>query len=333
MSPADLRRVGRMLDAFPEPRRLLVQWVPQGYGYRSLNLPFCLWLRSRAKHKHDQVELMVHEPFLAFAEGSRKQDVAAAVHRLMIVTLLQAASHVWVSIPDWETKLRRFARGNEKSFSWLPVPSNTPVIDDPDSSARIRERYILTGGSLIGHFGAYDRYLTEFMLKLLPTLINDSNNFALLLIGKGSRELRDRVVEANKKMANLVHASGMLSAKDLSLHISACDVMLQPYQDGVSGRRTSVMSALAHGVPVITTEGKATESCWAESNAVALTRVGDVHGMVEVVNSLLDDQKRRDSLGNLGQNLYRETFAIEQTISALRRSNSMSTLKRSECAA
>ncbi|HEY0367813.1 MAG TPA: glycosyltransferase, partial [Pyrinomonadaceae bacterium] len=89
-SPADLRRVGHSLDQFPAPRRLLVQWVPQGYGYRSLNLPFCLWLWGRAKLKLDRVEIIVHEPFLAYSEGSPKQDLAAAAHRLMVSVLLKA---------------------------------------------------------------------------------------------------------------------------------------------------------------------------------------------------------------------------------------------------
>ena len=33
------------------------------------------------------VELMVHEPFLAFREGSWRQDLVALVHRLMITVL------------------------------------------------------------------------------------------------------------------------------------------------------------------------------------------------------------------------------------------------------
>src|SRR6185295_19114886 len=56
-APADLRRAGQGLDKFPAPRRLLVQWVPQGYGYRSLNLPFCLWLWHRARFIKDRVEV------------------------------------------------------------------------------------------------------------------------------------------------------------------------------------------------------------------------------------------------------------------------------------
>ena len=42
-----------------------------------------MWLWLRAKLKRDHVEIMVHEPFLAFGEGSMKQNLAAAVHRVM----------------------------------------------------------------------------------------------------------------------------------------------------------------------------------------------------------------------------------------------------------
>src|SRR5690242_6687524 len=47
MTPADLRRVGKQLDQFPGPRRILVQWVPHGYGYKSMNVAFCWWLWNR----------------------------------------------------------------------------------------------------------------------------------------------------------------------------------------------------------------------------------------------------------------------------------------------
>ena len=42
ISRRDLRAVDLLLDRFPPPRRLLVQWVPHGFGYRSLNVGFCL---------------------------------------------------------------------------------------------------------------------------------------------------------------------------------------------------------------------------------------------------------------------------------------------------
>ena len=96
----DLQRADAGLDAFPSPRRILVQWVPHGYSRRAMNLPFCLWLKGRAA-AGDRVELMVHEPYLEFA-GTWRQTAAAAVHRLMTIVLLRAAARVWMSIPAWQ---------------------------------------------------------------------------------------------------------------------------------------------------------------------------------------------------------------------------------------
>ncbi|HEV2905551.1 MAG TPA: hypothetical protein VGW32_10905, partial [Pyrinomonadaceae bacterium] len=83
-APCDLRRTSRLLNQFPAPRRVLVQWVPHGYGCRSMNLVFCLWLWLRSL-RGDRVELMVHEPSLGFGEGSWKHNVVAFVHRLMTI--------------------------------------------------------------------------------------------------------------------------------------------------------------------------------------------------------------------------------------------------------
>src|SRR6266566_6876561 len=68
-SSGDLKHADTALNRFPAPRRLLVQWVPHGFGYRAMNLRFCLWLWQRAS-AGDAVELMVHEPYLAFWEGT-----------------------------------------------------------------------------------------------------------------------------------------------------------------------------------------------------------------------------------------------------------------------
>jgi glycosyltransferase involved in cell wall biosynthesis len=283
-----------------------------------MNLPFCLWLWSRAKFKHDQVEVMVHEPFLAFGEGSGKQDIAAAVHRVMVVVLLNAASRVWVSIPGWESQLRPFLLGVKKSFSWLPVPSNIPVIDDSAGIATIRAQHTMPSGPLVGHFGAYDHYMMELMLDLLPALIRSEDKISVMLLGNGSLELRARLIKRHPNLSQNVRCTDLLSAQDISRHISACDVMLQPYEDGVSGRRGSVMAALSHGVPIVTTMGKATEDCWVQSEAVKLTGVGDIKGIVEATQSLLADGEMRRLMSKLGSKLYRERFDIRNTISALR---------------
>src|SRR5688500_18701015 len=73
--------VDRQLAEFAAPRRLLVQWVPHAYGFRSLNIRFCTWLWRRARRDGDHVEIVVHEASLAFGEASIRRNVAAFIHR------------------------------------------------------------------------------------------------------------------------------------------------------------------------------------------------------------------------------------------------------------
>ena len=99
-APRDLRQIDGLLDRFAPPRRLLVQWVPHGFGYHSMNVPFCLWVRKRARNG-DCVELMVHEPYLEFNPGHLRHVAMASVHRFMTIVLLGAATRVWIAIPAW----------------------------------------------------------------------------------------------------------------------------------------------------------------------------------------------------------------------------------------
>src|SRR4029450_7271326 len=47
-SQASLREADAALNEWAPPRRLVVQWVPHGYGRKGLNVPFSRWIRRRA---------------------------------------------------------------------------------------------------------------------------------------------------------------------------------------------------------------------------------------------------------------------------------------------
>src|SRR5580658_8465492 len=126
---SDLRAAGIELDRFAAPRRILVQYVPHGYGRRSMNVPFCMWLWRRARKHGDNLEIMVHEAFLTF-EGSWRQYGAALIHRLMTVILLRGATRVWFSTPECERRWKVYTLGGRVPFQWLPVPSNIRVACD-----------------------------------------------------------------------------------------------------------------------------------------------------------------------------------------------------------
>ena len=318
-TPGDLRRIDRMLGHFPHPRRLLVQWVPQAYGYRSMNAWFCWWLWRRASYFEDRVEIMVHEPFLPFSEGFWKQNAAAIIHRLMTPILLRAASRVWVSIPAWETRWRPYTLGRPVPFAWLPVPANVPVAEDRPAIETLRNRYLPAEGMLLGHFGTYGNLISGLLRILLPAILSStSSRNAVLLLGRGSETFREDLIQSHPELTGRVHATGGLSPADASQHLSACDLMIQPYPDGVSTRRGSMMATLSHGLAIVTTQGDLSEPLWAESRAVALAPAGDVNHMLALVKSLLQNPTEMRRLSAAAKALYQSCFDLQHTITALR---------------
>jgi glycosyltransferase involved in cell wall biosynthesis len=312
----DMRAFDSELDALPGDRRLLVQWVPHAFGRRSMNVRFCGWVASRAR-AGDRVDLMVHEPFLPFREGSWRQDVAAGVHRLMVWQLLRAARRTWVSIPAWATALTAWAP-RHMPFCWLPVPSNVPVCPDPVTSARVRSRLPDTTRRVVGHFGTFDRLQTARLQELVPALLAGRDDLGALLLGRQSDDFARHLVQRHPELASRVIGAADLPSAALSSHLRACDVVLQPYPDGASTRRTTLMAALAHGIPVVTTRGRLTEPFWETSSAVALADAEDVGALIDATRDLVDDDSRRQAMSTAALALYESRFAVRHVIDRLR---------------
>ncbi len=316
--PSDLRRIGEQLDRFPAPRRILVQWVPHGYGYKSMNVLFCWWLWNRSARNGDKVEIMLHEPSLGFSLRSWRQNAAALVHRLMAMILLRAAEHVWMSIPHWERRWRPYALGRNVPFQWLPIPSNIPIHHEPARVHTLRQRYLAGKGLIIGHFGTYGWPITSLLDPILTALTASGEDPAILLLGSGSREFYQKLIAKQPQLAGRVQATGALSAEDLSCHVSACDLLIQPYPDGASTRRTSLMVGLSHGKPLVTTMGPLSESFWSETGALLLAPAGDIESFLGLVRQLLADGEERARIGAAAQRLYQDRFDISYTVAALR---------------
>ena len=311
---ADLRRASGLLDAFSAPRRLLVQWVPHGYGRHAMNLPFCLWLWRRSIGG-DRVDLVVHEPFVTFS-GGIGQRVAAAVQRAMTLLLLSAATRVWVTTEAWTPLLQPYLAGRRLAIGWLPVPSSFQPADTAAVDA-VKTRYAPGRECLVGHFGTHGALVTSLLADAIPLIAEVSPLTRFLLIGSGGEAFRSAFVRRHPGFAERVTATGTLRAGDLSAHVAACDVLLQPYPDGITSRRTTAMAGLLAGVPVVTTKGALTERFWDDQPAVRLAGVGDAHRLAEQVCELLADPEERKRQADAGRAFYDRMFDVRHTVAAL----------------
>lgn len=75
---------------------------------------------------------------------------------------------------------------------------------------------------------------------------SDTDNNALFLAHL------QRLIDAFK-LEKRVHWTGFLSDVRVSAHLCAADLVVMPYKDGVSLRRGTLMAALAHGRPLLST--------------------------------------------------------------------------------
>lgn len=308
-----IRTLDRELDRLPAPRRLLVQYVPHAFGWKALNVPFCLWLRRR---RHDSIWLMFHEVAFPIERGQNfRHRTLGLVTRAMAGLAAGAAERAFVSIPAWVPPVEALT-GESTPVTWLPVPSSIAFVDDPRAAQAIRQRYG-QGRPLVGHFGTYGDHIRPLLADAVPPMMA-ACDCRLLLLGRGSLDARAEIVSRNPELETRVHATGPQAGDEVSRHIAACDLMLQPYPDGVSSRRTSIMVALSHGRAVLTTAGALTEPLWADRGAVALVPAGESHALALAAVRLLNDPARLSTLGADARALYETRFDLSSTIATLR---------------
>jgi glycosyltransferase involved in cell wall biosynthesis len=307
-----LTTLSAQLDLLETPQRILVQYVPHAFGWRAANLPFCLWLRSRTR---DSVWVMFHEVAFPFrTHGKLRHNALAAVNRTMASIVARAAERAFVSIPAWQGWVQSLSRPGTP-VAWLPVPSPIPVAGD-GVSAELSARQS-DGRPLVGHFGTYGDAIRGMLEASIPRLMARSE-CRVLLMGRASDAARRGILAAHPEIGDRLQATGPLTPEALSRHIGACDLMFQPYPDGISTRRTSAMAALAHGRPMVTTWGHLSETIWAESGAVVLAPADDVHALVAAGAALIADSVRRAELSRRSQSLYAERFDVRHTVATLR---------------
>ena len=262
--------------------------------------------------------MLFHEvtyPFDLFDKPTRW--VLPLAHRVMARQILKAATFVDVTIPAWDRLLRGCRPGDRRAFGVRPVPSNVPVVDDPAGVAAVRGRLAPQGGAIVGAFGSFAEKIAVLHADLLPRLLTAHPDRVAALIGRKGEAIAARISVAHPELAGRITATGGVSAVEASRLLQACDVVVQPFPDGVSGRRTSVMASLAHGVAVATNAGRLTEAYWAESGGVELAATPVPAALAAAAERLLADPARRVRVGAAGRDLHEQRFAIERTVEAI----------------
>ena len=109
-------------------------------------------------------------------------------------------------------------------------------------------------------------------------------------------------------------ALGPLAAPEIAAYLTAVDIYLLPMMEGVSTRRTSLMCALQHQLPIVATFGVDTDLILQEHNERAFLLVPDhdIQAFAVAVTRLLENPELQSTLSRQGQALFLEEFTWDR---------------------
>lgn len=298
------------------PGCVLLQYVPNALGSRGANLRFCVWLMRR---RHPDLRVVFHEPYFYYSLNPLN-NVLALVQRAMAAILLHASTVVYISTETWTRYLDTMAPAGTTMIV-VPIPSTVPGDAGACDVAEWRDRFSGSAPTahVVGHFGTFGEHIADELRPVVTAILTEDPHARFVCIGRGSEAFASDLAGSHASFGERVDGTGELPSGQVAAALRACDLVVQPYPDGVTTRRTSVMAALANGVATVTTAGALTEPVWKGSGAVVLAPAGEAEAIAAAAVSLLDNPDARATVAAAGRRAYDAHFAIDHTVEALLR--------------
>lgn len=303
---ADENELYACLDRQPPPTVLLWNYVPHMYGRGGVAPVIPAVINRLRNPRHLKQIVLGHEIAAPFSLWPHRSWYAWQ-HRQQWCSILRSADHVVTSTEawrdEWKGRLPQFAA----KLSYAASPSTIPVVPLADAATHRRDWRKSFGWPeetlVLGWFGTASA--AKQLEWILAARAHAEKSFqklvAVILIGK-AEEL------ANAQNSPWIKSTGYLEAKAVSHVLQSIDLLLLPFIDGASERRTSFMAGLSHGTPVISTVGhntgptlKASDIC----RLVSATAPGEFN---QAVAQLLMNREDRLAMGLRGRAYYEQHY-------------------------
>lgn len=284
------------------PDAMLLQYNPFAYGRWGLNLELPRVLKCIRRHAPIiPIVVMMHEIYVPLTNW--KFAIMASWQRWQFFQLGRAADAVCFSIGPWAEQRRSgFCPG---SVHHLPVGSNIPR--EPISRAAARTALGLSEDEVaLGVFGtAHVSRMLEPLQSSARAVAADGRRVRVVYIGPHAEAIREALGDMP------LIADGPYSGDEVSRRLSALDIFLATYADGVSTRRGAMMAALQHGVAVVGTRGHHTDAelIAADGKALLLAPAEDLAAFDAAVLRLAEDAQLRGQIGAGGEEMFNRAYS------------------------
>jgi glycosyltransferase involved in cell wall biosynthesis len=289
----DCKKIFKLIEKL-KPRTILVQFVPQLYGLKGANPFFSILLRRLKRNGYDVITV-AHE-FSSPLGQNPKTIALGTAHRMLFNSVVNASSKIVSTTPFCLNLLQQRFNSRAETFHYIPVSSTIiPVRVDDQTKARLRSNMNLSAENFV--VATFGNMVGEG-LSLFKTFVNwfakDNQLARFLFLGKGSDSLKE---EFTGDIQRSIHATGEISDQSITQYLSIANLYAVFYPDGASTRRTSLMTGLAHGLPIVSNTGILTDSNLISSEAVYLLKNCDTEELIKFKKSI----QQKTFLENMGQ--------------------------------
>jgi glycosyltransferase involved in cell wall biosynthesis len=275
---------------------LLLQYNPFSWGRRGFAPGVPAWMaRRRSSGDRPFVATMIHEPFVA--PEDMRTTVMAGWQRAQLALVKALSDRVLAPSAD----AARRARGWGPSIAVVPVGSNLP--DRRTARPAARDRLGVDDGDVV--LVTFERSAAGRLHAQVAAAVEatrEATAVHLLVLGAGAQAPRGVHPSVNVRVA------GPLRDDEVAFHLAAGDVFLADYADGLSTRRTTLVAALQHGLPVVGTTVGRTDDCLLGCDGIVVVPAEDVRGYGVAVRSLAASGEERSRRSAAARRLFDERF-------------------------
>lgn len=224
------------------PDWCVLQYVPHMYDKRGLCWPVTGILKSVKEKFKCRTAVVFHEITLAW-----NHVLPAAIMHAQAIRLIRHSDAVITTCEEYARKLKTLGPCQPRI-----IPVGASVLPAAALSHKVPQKTVVFG--MFGRLTA--ERSAETSLKVLKAAKNKGMDASLKLIGcaqSSNPKAYDHLMKEARNLGveNLVSASGELPAGGLSECFQNLDVFLFPQIRGISTRNTSALTAIAHGLPVV----------------------------------------------------------------------------------
>ena len=287
--------VRRLVDALASSTAdwLLLQYNPFSYGKWGFNPYLPGVVRAVRKARPSMIVHEVAPPWLNW-----RLMLMSSWQFALLAGLARRAEVIFPAIDYWAAAFRsRFPRAR---VAPVPVGSNIPYVGAGYAEARAALA-IPDEACVLGVFGtAHPTRLLPLIGEAVAAERRAGAPVRVLYVGPHGEAVRAAMPDVP------FHDAGRLPGPEVSRHLSAMDVYLSPFRNGVSARRGSFLAAVQHGVASVSTHGRHTDAFLRAANGEAflLAPEGDADAFVAAVRTLVHEPERRARIAKAARTLY-----------------------------